>query len=214
MHNFPNLSEACRSLLNKILDTVFTALQTVVEGKRLDLQPLSGLLQYSVEFIPNKSDHPFVKSLLEVSLRNVQRFWNEGQYDLQPVKDIVNEWIENASNLSETNRTYLKSLLNTSIETVRVLAEGEPLDLNPMCSVLHDWLNSSPKLSEAEVCFLKNIIDILCFGLQMCINGEYNAKTYSVPMQIFEAYSKPNNGASLAVLKYRLRKRGILVYSE
>ena len=112
------MSEACRSLLKRLLDAVLSALLTVVEGKRLDLQPLSGLLQDSVEFIPNKSHHPFLKSHVDVSLRNFQRFCTEGQYDLQPVKDILNDCIENVSNLSDINRTYLKSFLDISIETV------------------------------------------------------------------------------------------------
>ena len=144
VYSFPNLSEACRSLLKRLLDVVLSALLTVVEGKRLDLQPLSGLLQDSFEFIPNKSRHLCLKSLVDVSLRSFQRFCTE-EYDLQQVKDILNDSIENVSDLSDTNRTYLKSLLDISIETVLVLDDGKPLDLNPVCRVLYDWLEISLK---------------------------------------------------------------------
>ena len=238
VQSFPNLSEACRSLLNKLLDAVLSVMQSVVEGKRLDLQPLCSLLQDSVEFIPNRSHHPFLKSLLEVSLRNIQTFWNEGQYDLQPLKDILSDWIKNASNLSDTNRSYLKSLLDLGIEILRVLAKGESLDMNPVCRVLHDWFDNSPTLSKADVCFLKNSSNFFCTCFQTVVNGEFGLDTWSGSLlQMLDAMpwipdpyrslirdmahlapsaynADSGDNASLAALKYRLRKRGILVYTE
>ena len=81
-----------------------------------------------MEFIPNESHRLYLKSLLNVAFGNLQRFYNEGDYNLQPVRGILNDWINKSRNLSETTRTCLKSLLDISFHSVRVFADGKPLD--------------------------------------------------------------------------------------
>ena len=177
VRTFPYLSQACRSLLNRLLDAAFTVLQNVLEGKRLDLQPLCNLLQDSLDYIPYKAHRPFLKSLLGVSLRNVEMFCNEGQCNWQPVKDILNDWIETTSNLSKTNRSYLKSLLTIGTQRVQIFDEGKPLDLSPLCRVLHDFIDNSLNLSKVDVYFLKSSTDFWSNFIQAIINDELNPES-------------------------------------
>ena len=150
----------------------FSCSQRFLSGQPVDLQPIAALLTDDELHAgggggdQDQSKKDLFKSVVDFVCRNLQAFINGEPLDLQPTRSLLYRLIDQASDLTDKDRT----LLTACADVIHCIVNGETVDLQAMCSQLLDWIDTMNDVPYKEN--IKSFVEVTCARLQLAFNGD------------------------------------------
>ena len=214
----PSIIDEVRPLLKSLVDAV----ESVVNGRPSYLQLATVRIHEYISSIPGTpaSSIKLYRFAVGIFCTFLSCFFTQ-PLDLQPVCDLLCEWIGKS-----TSNYFGLPEYPIDKRTLKYLAEGvctflecrinKPVHFTPLCNVVNRWIDTTPNLSKSESSFRKIGAELMCilmtpnpdFSLMSPEIREYFGKVHSA--QVMNSF----NGNLLRFYKFKLRKRGICVYTQ